>query len=131
MSELTQRRPWLAAILAVLAPGTGHVYLGRWSRALAWLLAGYAVSILFVSATAGDALLAGRWPGVEPLAPLLAVIGVSAVDAFVLANVHNQLQPRSATDSCPACGGELDANLDFCPWCTLEFDQLDVAEADA
>jgi hypothetical protein len=32
------KRPWLAAVLAVIYPGLGHLYLRRWFRALAWFL---------------------------------------------------------------------------------------------
>lgn len=35
--ELEPRgRPWLAALLAWLLPGAGHVYTGRWARGLAF-----------------------------------------------------------------------------------------------
>jgi predicted amidophosphoribosyltransferase len=31
--------------------------------------------------------------------------------------------PTAGEDAtCPNCGGELDEEIDFCPWCTMRFE---------
>ena len=36
MSARTNKRPWLAVLLAFVYPGLGHIYLREWLRALVW-----------------------------------------------------------------------------------------------
>ena len=36
MQAVPQRRPWLAAVLSALIPGSGQAYAGRWWRAAVW-----------------------------------------------------------------------------------------------
>ncbi|AQL42136.1 hypothetical protein BV210_05155 [Halorientalis sp. IM1011] len=124
--SLSRKRPWLAALLAVLATGLGHLYLRRWRRALGWIVALVGASVLFVDPGTVDALLAGN--PVDPLAiaPIAVVGGFSVVDAYLLASAQNALaQRRVAVEDgqlthCPSCGKELDDDLEFCHWCSTD-----------
>lgn len=135
MQESTSRkRPWLAALLSVLATGLGHVYLRRWRRAAGWLLLAYGVSVLLVDPAAVEALVNGSFVDPVALAPVLVVGGASVVDAYVLARTQNADARARATAvaegtlaTCPHCGNELDPDLEFCHWCTTELDRRDGA----
>ncbi|ADB63152.1 hypothetical protein Htur_4338 (plasmid) [Haloterrigena turkmenica DSM 5511] len=136
---VSQKRPWLAALLAAILTGFGHLYLRRWRRALGWFAASVAVSALFVDPAAVESLLAGTATLETMLAvsPMYVVIGLSAVDAYLLARAQNaQRRPPTTTDAaainaetaddgtiaCPHCGNELDPDLEFCHWCTRAVD---------
>ncbi|MFB6093308.1 MAG: zinc ribbon domain-containing protein [Haloquadratum sp.] len=135
------KRPWLAALLGMVATGLGHFYLRRWKRGLGWIGATLGASFLFVPPEAAQAFLAGEGD-LAVLAPVIAVGLASVADAYVLARIRQRQrrvadEARSAaagghaldqstgvggmTDAaptCPNCGKELDPELDFCPWCT-------------
>jgi len=129
--EAPRKRPWLAAVLTVLIPGLGHLYLRLWGRALLWFLVVIgSVFVLvpewFSAESLGD--LTGIAEGIDPLTSL-ALLGMSAlcvVDAYLMANRYNERARRQhddATTSCPECGRELDGDLDFCHWCTARLDE--------
>ncbi|RZV06624.1 zinc ribbon domain-containing protein [Natrinema hispanicum] len=127
----SQKRPWLAMLLAMLATGLGHLYLRRWRRALGWLAASFVVTALFVDPTALDAFVTGN-SGLEEalvVAPLFLVIGLSTLDAYLLARsqrVPSAVDPAAAeSTSCPHCGKELDSDLEFCQWCTKPIEDVD------
>lgn len=124
---ISRKRPWLAALLAAVATGLGHLYLRRWRRALAWLAVLFGVTALFVDPAALDALASRN--AVDPLAiaPVLVVGCLSVVDAYLLAHAHNAVaRPTTTSDGqpthCPNCDRELDSDLEFCHWCTREVD---------
>ena len=128
----SQKRPWLAALLGVLAIGFGHFYIRRWRRALGWLVAALGVSVLFVDQSTLEAL--STFSGVDPLsvAPLLVVAMLSVVDAYVLAQAQNMIarqtpEPDGTLTHCPHCGNELDGDLEFCHWCTTPLDEVEPA----
>lgn len=130
--SVSRKRPWLAALLAALATGLGHLYLRRWRRAVGWLAVLLVATVLFVDPVTVDALAAGD--SVDPLtvAPILLVGSASVVDAYLLAHAHNRVThptsaPGGALAECPNCGREVEANLGFCHWCTTEFDGIDGA----
>ncbi|UIP00798.1 zinc ribbon domain-containing protein [Halobaculum sp. CBA1158] len=133
------KRPWLAGVLALAVTGLGHAYLRRWLRGFGWLAVTYAAALLLVPPEAIEALAAGD-PSADPtqVLPPLIVIVASAVDAYVLARrtrsnaVHvsaAEFEEAAAggeaaeQPACPSCGRELDADLDFCPWCSTELDR--------
>lgn len=132
MSQSTSRkRPWLAALLGAFITGFGHIYLRRWRRGLGWLIILFGATVLFVDPVAVEALANGN--AVDPLSitPILVVGVLSVVDAYLLAYVHNAVTRLSSTSDeqlahCPNCGKEFDADLEFCHWCTTEFENLDV-----
>ena len=110
MSERTRRRPWLAALLALVVSGLGHAYLRRWARGLGWYLAVTAAVFVFVPESAISGALAGDPPAVREVAPAAAVVGASVIDAYVVAHRHNRASDRDrdaarATDSPDAVAG--------------------------
>lgn len=103
---MSRKRPWLAAGLAVLYPGVGHVYLRAWLRALAWF------GLAFLTATVvvpERVLQAGEQGGarafydafvaLDPVTilPLLVVNALNAVDAYLTARRSNE-RSRSVLD---------------------------------
>ncbi|RDZ47602.1 zinc ribbon domain-containing protein [Haloferax sp. Atlit-19N] len=149
MSALTKLRPWLAAILGLIFTGFGHIYLRRWRRAAMWVLLVLAVAALFVPSGTLEALDAAETMSpseftsvLTELLPLLAVSFASVLDAFVIGfrQAAEAQAARSAVDdaddsvaavsdpdsdavTCPECGREVDADLDFCHWCTTRLDE--------
>jgi hypothetical protein len=104
MAERTRRRPWLAALLALVVSGLGHAYLRRWARGLGWYLAVTAAVFVFVPESAISGALAGDPPAVREVAPAAAVVGASVIDAYVVAVRSNRASDRDrdaarATDS--------------------------------
>ncbi|SNZ12655.1 zinc-ribbon domain-containing protein [Natronoarchaeum philippinense] len=125
----SQKRPWLAALLGVLAVGFGHFYIRRWRRALGWLLATVSVTTLFVDPAALEAF--ATFSAVDPmaLAPTAFVAVLSVVDAYVLAQAQNAAARMTPDENgelthCPHCGKELDDDLEFCQWCTTPLDEF-------
>ncbi|SHG52723.1 zinc ribbon domain-containing protein [Halobaculum gomorrense] len=145
-----RKRPWLAGLLALVVTGLGHAYLRRWLRGFGWFAATFAAILLFVPPDVVEALNTGGPIGnpVEALPPVLVVVA-SAVDAYMLARrthadavdpagaeagaaaVGSRHRPDESAPSCPNCGKELDADLDFCPWCTTELEWIDADESAA
>lgn len=127
-------RPWLAAALAILYPGLGHVYLRAWIRALSWFGLAVVTLVVFIM----PEMAAGPESGFsafyeeftslpfETILPLLLVNALNVVDAFLVARRQSTDTSRTpslgdeASDatSCPNCGRDLDEDLDFCPWCS-------------
>ncbi|OTF10399.1 hypothetical protein [Halorubrum sp. SD612] len=111
MSEHTRRRPWLAALLALVVSGLGHAYLRRWARAFGWYVAVTAAVFAFVPESAISGALAGDPPALRDVAPAAAVVGASVVDAYVVALRNNRAYERErgaarATDTVgPAVDG--------------------------
>ncbi|WP_424006169.1 DUF7575 domain-containing protein [Haloferax denitrificans] len=148
MSALTKHRPWLAAILGLVLTGLGHLYLRRWRRAALWVLLTFAVSALFVPPEAFDPLTGGA--AIPPsefaavlgeLVPILVVSFASVLDAFFLGlrqaaaraersavedaeeSAATVADPDADAVTCPECGREVDADIDFCHWCTTRLDE--------
>lgn len=138
MSAKTKaKRVWLAVLLAFVYPGLGHFYLRAWFRGFIWL--GLALvtasmsipdSVVTSFQTGGfDAMLAEtRSLPFEALAPLFLIRVLNTVDAY-LAAVQLRRRAREDGPACPACGRGLDAELDFCPWCTTRLEPEEEPEA--
>lgn len=94
MAERTRRRPWLAALLALVVSGLGHAYLRRWARALGWYVAVTATVFVFVPESAISGAFAGDPPTVREVAPAAAVVGASVIDAYVVALRNNRAYER-------------------------------------
>lgn len=141
-------RPWLAAGLALLYPGLGHLYLRAWIRAVAWFGLAVVSLVVFVmpemSAGPGNGFSAfyGEFMELplETIFPLLVVNAFNVVDAYLVARRSvgdTQAQSPSMGDdgeaaaSCPNCGRDLDEELDFCPWCTTRLEQGDEEDSPA
>ncbi|MBO4246832.1 MULTISPECIES: zinc ribbon domain-containing protein [Halomicrobium] len=131
MVDADQKRPLLAAALAFLSPGLGHLYLREWIRALLWFsLAMLGVSILapeatLPAATTPEAIWTASVEMTRALSwqargALLAVSLLSVLDAYRIATEINAAAAIEEGQQCPYCGRELDEDLDFCHWCTAE-----------
>jgi len=138
MTDTGRKRPWLAAILAFVYPGLGHVYLRKWFRAVLWFALVVSTTTLLVDGAAIapldgglslDALLAAsRNIPFEASLALLAITMLSMADAFWMATRENAEAEIVEGDKCPHCGKELEDELDFCHWCTTELSQPANAE---
>ncbi|AEH39018.1 zinc ribbon domain-containing protein [Halopiger xanaduensis] len=138
--SVSQKRPWLAALLAALVTGFGHLYLRRLRRAAGWLVLSVAVTALFVDPAAIDEILAGtaNRDVLLAVAPSLFVTGLSVIDAYLLARAHvvrSQSPVEGTADteeaiSCPHCGKDLDPELDFCHWCTTPLEDHERERSD-
>lgn len=114
-----RRRPWLAALLSIVLPGLGHLYLRDWFRAVAWFGLFVGVSYLYVP----DAtFLAPLDASLMEVLPALLVMVFATIDAVLRAKRHNIAVGDSQTEGCPRCGRPLDPELTFCHWCTYELD---------
>lgn len=132
--RIGHKRPWLAAVLSMVYPGLGHVYLREWVRGLLWFGLVLATVSFLIPASAMpppgselslDAVL--RATEALPEGATLALFGIvalSVVDAYRLAAVGNRRTEITAGNRCPYCGHELDSGLDleFCHWCTARLD---------
>ena len=94
MTDHSRRRPWLAAVLALVVSGLGHAYLRRWARALGWYVAVTATLVVLVPDAAVERLIAGDAPPVADVAPALLVVAASVIDAYVLALRNNRDRER-------------------------------------
>lgn len=138
--SVSQKRPWLAALLAALVTGFGHLYLRRVRRAVGWLALSFAVTVLFVDPAALDEILAGNTnpDALLAIAPSLFITALSAVDAYLLARARVTRSRSSVDDpdgteeaiSCPHCGKDVDPELDFCHWCTTSLENPDRERSD-
>ncbi|MDS0281115.1 zinc ribbon domain-containing protein [Haloarcula onubensis] len=132
MSDTGRKRPWLAAILAFIYPGLGHVYLREWLRAVLWFGLVFSATALLVEESvmaplsdglSVDALLAVSQGIPTETSMVLFVITVfSMADAFYMATRENVETEVVEGTKCPNCGKELEDDLDFCHWCTTRLD---------
>lgn len=128
--RVTRKRAIIAGLLGAVYPGLGHVYLREWVRAVAWfVLAIVAVAIVLpqsVLETAGagglDAVIAAsRDLPFAVVAVITAIRLLNAIDAIWLAlSASSKVTGSQEGPTCENCGGELDPDLEFCPWCSTE-----------
>jgi len=120
--DVKTKRPWLAVVLATLGTGLGHLYLRRWRRALGWAAVAVLTAWLFVPESALVAFTAGEEIAVGEMLPMIAIVVVSALDAWMIALVDRaQARERAAgIERCPNCRQQLDDAVDFCPWCATD-----------
>jgi hypothetical protein len=142
-SSLFSRRGLVAALLGVVYPGLGHVYLRAWIRAIAWFGLALVTAAMVVPESAITAfqqngidglVAASRGFSLEVTGSLLVVRALNVLDAY-LTGLRQERATVQAPDEdvarCPNCGGELDEDLDFCPWCTTELSEFEThPEAD-
>ncbi|MFC4246813.1 zinc ribbon domain-containing protein [Natribaculum luteum] len=136
---MTWIRALAAAVFSVLLPGTGHVLLREWVRAL--LFAGLYVSALAIF------LPVDQLATTETVTEAMTIVDaeMSRLHQFVLsfivlfAAVDSALRamgiPPGSDDggdepACPHCGRPLDEDLEFCHWCTTRLDRKDDRTAD-
>jgi len=133
MIDTGRKRPWLAALLAFVYPGLGHVYLREWLRALLWFGLVFSTTTLLIN----DSLVAPLSDGVslealltvtrniptEASVVLFVITVFSMADAFYMATRGNAETEVVEGANCPHCGKELEDDLDFCHWCTTKLDR--------
>ena len=120
-----------AVIGAIIYPGVGHLVLRAWRRAFAWFgisfLTAY-VAILLSDVpvselrTVEDALEIQAMLPWQATAAILFVSVLNVVDVYRVATRDSPESEEPEGPTCPNCGGELDEELDFCPWCTERLD---------
>ena len=130
-SDETERRPLVAAVLAVPVPGLGHAYARAWVRALLWVgLFGTSLWFLFPGEFGGSLSLETLEEVYSADPDLLlfvaAVWVMNVVDAYLTTSRLNRRVQQE--QSCPHCGKELDGDLEFCHWCTTPLDASDTEE---
>ena len=130
-------RPYLAGLLGTLATGFGHLYLRRWLRGFGWIALAFAATVAFVPEGTLQTISAGEAVAQRAdLYPAMIIQLISALDAFVIAYRENTgagidadvpmvAEDAGDTVACPNCGKEVDADLEFCHWCTTEFATAD------
>ncbi|MUV58107.1 hypothetical protein SAMN04487947_1043 [Halogeometricum rufum] len=122
----TRRRAVVAAVVGVVGAsvgiaGAGHVYLREWRRAVAWFTFVLGVGLVLLSVFTDPAAL--TWESIGDLpsvvtAPLFVLLFLSTFDAYYVGVRGPQTDDGVR---CPACRGELDPEMTFCPWCATEF----------
>lgn len=132
VNERATKRPWFAAVLALLVPGLGHVYIRRWARAILWFGLHFAATQFFLSAEAlPESLSVEAFSAMSSALPgrvvilMITIVVLNVVDAYLMARRQNRTLARrgpDGVDTCPTCGKELDPDLDFCHWCTTEIE---------
>ena len=123
----TSKRPWLAALMAVVITGLGHLYLREWFRAAMWYGFALSAALIFIPESSVQALIdSGARPPLAEIAPILTVQLLSVVDAYRLAHRRNAMAGQTP---CPHCGRPLDEDLQFCHWCTTELEVVDEKES--
>ena len=132
MSDTGRKRPWLAALLAFVYPGLGHVYLREWLRAVLWfglvfsttalLLGGSVMAPLDDGITVEGLVTVSQNVPLEASLALFAITALSMADAFCMATRGNTEAEVVEGMQCPNCGKELEGDLDFCHWCTTRLD---------
>ena len=87
----TQLRPVVAAVLALLFPGLGHLVLRRWKRALLWHLTilggGVALFLLYdvdVDGSLADPTGVAAGLPTDVALPIALLYGLSAFDAYLV-----------------------------------------------
>ena len=125
--DSTSKRPWLAALLSVLYPGLGHVYLRLWGRALLWFLSIVTATALLVppevypsTLSVSAAMEAARALPLTVSLTILLMTMLNVLDAYMMARQSGEESPEGEEATCPNCGKEVDEDLDFCQWCTTE-----------
>ncbi|WP_267642477.1 zinc ribbon domain-containing protein [Haloarchaeobius amylolyticus] len=120
----------VAVVLSFIFPGLGHAYLRRWARSL--LFVGIFVTVTAIAVPESALTSVGSIVEVtqrvsdritlsESLA--MSVVEVAAMtDAYLLAS--SAARTSDEGPRCPNCGKELDGDIDFCPWCAHEIDEL-------
>jgi peptidoglycan/LPS O-acetylase OafA/YrhL len=128
---VSRRRAVLAAAVAAVGgalfvAGLGHAYLREWRRAAAWFATVVGAMLVLVVTFADPRTVTLSTLPVTVLGPLVALSLASVVDAYRV----GRRADRETAPTCPHCGRVLDADLDFCPWCTRAVDRTVDPDAD-
>ena len=138
MVEISFRNnPLIAAILGIAVIGLGHLYLKRGLRALTWITIAVVVSALFIPESTIEAIGSGTLANPLTMLPTVLIGALSVIDAYLIAKLKRtgSTEPQTTDDAivdetdasvtCPACGKDVDPDLEFCHWCTTELKSND------
>lgn len=127
---MTKRRAIIAGFLGILYPGLGHVYLREWVRAGTWFVLAIVTVAIVLPSSVYQAVEAGGLDAAIaasrelPFSVLLVITGIrvlNSIDAIWLAlSAASKVAGAHDAPTCQHCGGELDPDLEFCPWCSNE-----------
>lgn len=130
--EGSRKHPVLSGLLAILVPGLGHLYIRLWGRAILWFGLYFLATQLFLPTAAmpeelslGAIVDASAGLPFQGVVLVVAITALNAVDAYLLTHRLNRSRTGRTADgtpTCPHCRRELDADLEFCHWCTAELD---------
>lgn len=84
------RKPLLAALMSIAAPGLGHIYGGRLSKGLFLYLLSFALAPLVVSAARSQSGIVILWTLMGALVMVFGVMIYAVVDAYRLARRHRR-----------------------------------------
>ncbi len=125
---MTLVRALAAALLSLLFPGIGHAVIRDWVRAL--FFAGLFIMALALTFSTDQLSALTSLEGAttvltEDLTRIdqffLSFLVLFAATDALLRGLGTVGQPSSHDGpSCPHCGRELDADLEFCHWCTAK-----------
>jgi len=115
----------------MLSPGLGHVYLREWLRAVLWFGLILTSTTILVPASPEpaeftlEAIFQASLAAAESLPlrnqiALFTLTSISMADAYWIATQGNRNAAAAEGVRCPACGKEVDEDLEFCHWCTTE-----------
>ncbi|ELZ91769.1 hypothetical protein C440_15684 [Haloferax mucosum ATCC BAA-1512] len=134
-----RRRAVVAALVGVVGAslgiaGAGHVYLREWRRAIAWFTFVLGAVLVLISRSAAQ-ISVEALTTVESLSslpnevtiPIVGLLFLSALDAYRV-GMRSRRYNANGNPTCPVCGGELDQQLEFCPWCATELEWFTVEE---
>jgi hypothetical protein len=118
----TRRRALVAALVGAVGSvigiaGVGHVYLREWRRAVAWFALVLGAGLALITTFADPQTATPSTLPVEVTAPLVVLFVLNTLDAYYVASRSVEPAEATAGDTCPSCGRETDASLEFCPWC--------------
>lgn len=137
---MTRKQAVIAGAFAVVYPGLGHVYLSEWIRAAAWFGGAVLLAAFLIPPSVVDAVetsgLTGLYEASQNLPlrtviPLLLIRILNVIDAVWIGlqkGQPRQADPDESPATCPECGGDLDEDLEFCPWCTTVLSKPDNPE---
>ncbi|QLK24916.1 zinc ribbon domain-containing protein [Natrinema zhouii] len=137
---MTWLRAIFAAGLSVIMPGAGHALVRDWLRAAVFAGLFLAASAFFLPLdqltaagpiTSVDQALEQATvvaENTDPMAQfLLSFLSLfAAIDATFRALSYSSGEGTDAAEpTCPECGKEIDADLEFCHWCTTRLEPVE------
>jgi hypothetical protein len=111
----------LVAVLSLLTPGLGHVFLGAWRRVCLWLPVGVLTTVLVLPGWGFQASVLSVLPAGVSEVEMVATLAVVAL-AFRLAATMDTIVALAKRSSriCPECTRETIDGVGFCHWCVQE-----------
>lgn len=111
----------LVAVLSLLTPGLGHVFLGAWRRVCLWLPVGVLTTVVVLPGWGFQAGVLSVLPTGVSEVEVVATLAVIAL-VFRLAATIDTIVALAKRSSriCPDCTRETIDGVGFCQWCLEE-----------